>query len=528
MLLRLGAAGWGAPAHAALPPGGAGPPPAYLVLCGAGLEAQGAAWAEHRRADGWAVRLERVDPPGADVAPARAALRERIARRFREHRRAGGGPFAVLLLGDADLIPTWHDAQPDASLRASDGVYASDHEYQRLDEATDLPCVALGRVPARSPAEAALVLEKVKRYEAAPPGPWRRRVMCAAGEGRFGALDLLLEQMFAAMVGGMVPEPFDLTLTYAKASSVFCPPPERLSGTVAGQVGGAILFNYIGHGSATSLDDLRVNGRRYPILRGDDLPGAPAAAEPTIALLTCCSAGWFDLPQGRHSLAEAMLFHPAGPVAVVAGSRPTHPYANTLLQKDFVRVMLAERTSTLGELDLRVTRAMLEVDAADRSIDFLAGALARAQGWPSSLADLRRMHARLYNLLGDPALRITYPGAVEELGFHEGRLRGRVPGMRRGRVTVTIETATTSLARPDALRPVAGDDDPEFAAKAAANYAEANDRVLWRGEAAVHDGAFEIDVGKLPARAALAKCYALGEDESLAPVDAAGALRLRP
>jgi hypothetical protein len=73
------------------------------------------------------------------------------------------------------------------------------------------------------------------------------------------------------------------------------------------------------------------------------------------------------------------------------------------------------------------------------------------------------------------------------------------------------------------LRP----DDPELAAKTAQNYALANDRVLWRGEAAVQDGAFQIELDTaMPAGAALLKCYAVGEDGEGRPADAAGAMRL--
>ncbi|MEE8154483.1 MAG: C25 family cysteine peptidase, partial [Phycisphaerales bacterium] len=363
----------------------------YIIIHAAHLATAAAAWADYRTEDGWSVARHPVEPDD-DVAVQRRALRRTIRRFAADHQEDAILPIAVLLLGDADPrgIPTWTLPQPDPALQdIADDNYATDHPYQLIDDTDDLPDIALGRIPARTNDEAIGVLEKIKRYEHnAPFGLWRRRIAYAAGEGRFGLADLALEVLFKQMVSRLVPDEFDVSMTYAKASSIYCPAPSKLTDTVLDQLGdGALLFNYIGHGSAERFDYLNFNGQRLGILNVDDLARLNGNhARFPIALLTCCSAGWYDLPDDRLSLAETMLLHPAGPVAVIAGSRITHPYANMILQKDITQLLFGQRIKTVGELDLLATRSMIEIDAVDRSLDALVLPIAIAQGWKSTLS----------------------------------------------------------------------------------------------------------------------------------------------
>ncbi len=520
----------------------ASPPPApvaapgrgtFLIVHTADLADAAARWAGYRTSDGWNVMRLAVDASVDATATRRgivAAIRSAAAG-------AGDDPtrLCVLLLGDAgpEGIPAFELVQPDPTLWSGhERSYATDHPYQVLADGADAPVVALGRIPARSAAEADALLEKVRHYEAAEAaGPWRRRVAYAAGEGRYGAADRLLETLFESMVARLVPDEFDVSVTYAKASSVYCPPPSRITDTVLERLGdGALLFNYVGHGNARSFDVLVWGTRVSPILTAPDLERLAAApGRHPLALLTCCSAGWYDLPGGRRSMAEEMLFHPAGPVAVLAGSRSTHPYANLVLQKEFTTLLLVDHAPTAGALDLAAARAMLEVDAADAEIDALAAPAALLGRWPSSLETLRRMHVRLYNLLGDPALRLAHPGRFEELTLRGRTLTGRAEGLVRGRAIVTIETERTGPARSAAVLPVDGPDDPDLERKARINYAIANDPVLSRLEAPIAAGRLALELpGDLPAGAAVIKVYAQGDDGAGRPADAVGAVRVQP
>jgi hypothetical protein len=508
-----------------------------LIVHSGHLEPAAAAWDAWRSEQGW--RVERVAVgDGRDVPPHAEAIRDLIRRSHQRHAERAAdaaSPFVVLLLGDADErgVPTWRFEQRDPDLRSrSDPDYVTDHPYQLIDDDAS-PDIALGRVPARTVDEAQAVLEKLRQYEqAAPGGAWRARITYVAGEGRFGAYDQLLEWMFRQMVDRLVPDSFEVSMTYARGDSIYCPPPSRLTESVLERMSeGGLLFNYVGHGRADAFDALYWRRQRHPILEVDDLDDlADSGGRLPIALLTCCSAGWYDLPAGRRSLAEAMLLHPHGPVAVIAGSRITHPYANALVQKEFTTVLLEQRIGTIGELDLLATRAMLTTDALDRQLDLMAGAIARFSGWHSSLLELRRMHVELYNLLGDPATRIALPPRHDvALTFRDDIIEGAIPVVSSGTAHLTIRTERASLARADLIRVVHGDDDPNLEKLAAINYPLANDRVLMRIDVPIVEGRFRVALEHpLSAAARVIRVRAIGTNEAGEKVEAFAAIRIGP
>jgi hypothetical protein len=505
-------------------------------------------WADYRNTHGWTASTHEVPAlsaeANADHDAHRLAIRQIIRTAHASAKSVDPSHFAVLLLGDDDAIPPWPFEQTDPLL-ISDGdgerIFISDQPYQLADDDNDVADFPLGRVPARSNDQARGLLQKIREHESAPPtGVDRRRVTYVAGEARFGPFDLLLESLFVMMVDQFVPDAYELTMTYVKSSSIYCPPPSQLTQTVLTRMTeGAALFNYLGHGWSRGLDSLYWNGKRYPILRVNDLSELDESAlkdrARPVAFMSCCSVGHFDLSDGELCLSEAMLFHPSGPIAVISGSRVTHPYANTVLQKDITAAMLrGDGSATAGLLDLHAERSLLKQDAADRELDFIAQSIARSQKWQTSLRDLRKMHAKMYNLLGDPATALTLPAmTVKEIRVADGVVSGRVEGMKDGRVTVEIETPRVEVAERAKLLPPVGDNDPDLEAKAQNNYPLANARLLLKVQGELQeDGRFEIalprDAAILPPEAGLVRVRITGTDATTGKQrDAIGALRLR-
>ena len=488
-------------------------------------------WMEYRTETGWKTSLVPTPCDGSE-----ADRREELAHLIRTAQKlrstAAAGPFCVLLLGDSDSIPAFPFIQHDPALQSKDApTYISDHPYRTDGAGGERPLVALGRVPARTNQEALKLLRKIQRYERQPAaGTWRNRIVYAASTGRFGLLDAVLEGLFRRMVDEIVPDSFDLSMLYANPESIYCPPPEQTADALLAQLGsGALLFNYIGHGKPRALDSLHHLGNRYPILRVRDLDRLEGdGRRMPLALLSCCSTGWFDLENGEQCLAEALLFHESGPIGVVAGSRITHPYGSALLQKDFSKLLLVERVETLGELELETTRRMLEVDAQDLNLDRVAGSLAATMRWHSSLEELRVMHARLYNLLGDPALQLALPPAEGiELSLDGDRLLGTIEALTTGRAVVRIETSRESLVGADRIQAVNGPDDEALPEKAAHNYPLVNDRCLRMVEAPIRAGRFELSL-RLPDAARVIKVLAIGTGDKGEPVERVGSLRLSP
>jgi hypothetical protein len=236
------------------------------------------------------------------------------------------------------------------------------------------------------------------------------------------------------------------------------------------------------------------------------------------------------MSNGQRSMAEELFFNSGGAVAVIAGSRITHPYANTVMQMNITKSLLVDREPTVGLLDLRADQAMLKRTALDRQLDSIAAPIARAGKWETSLRDLRDMHVKLYNLIGDPAMRLALPSSrISNLNFENGTISGEIPNMKTGRVVVTVEAQRTSMAHPERVQAPDGDNDPDLEAKAANNLALVNERVLLRLEGEVVDGRFSLAMNDdVPPKAAVLRAVAVGSDGHRKAVDAVGAIRIQP
>jgi len=503
-------------------------------------------WTEYRRQCGWnADRLDISALIDGESDPARIAalLQAELRRRFAQAQQRGvrGGDFAVLLLGPVSdsqgraAIPTWHRPQHDPQLIGRDGLadIATDLNYQFADDRDDRPDFMLGRVPARTPAEALAALDKVKRYETqAPPGPWRRRLTYLAGEGGFGPIDTLLERLFIRMVDQVVPYEFDVEMTYANPRSPYCAPPSRFGQIVLDRFSeGALLVNYMGHGQINMLDRFTVGDERYEVCSVESLENLKDSGNRLpIALLVACWTGRVDLPEGRRGLAEMMLFNRNGPVAVIAATRITHPYANALVQKSFTQQLCVERRATVGAAHLATIRALARPDEIDRQLETLAAPIALAMRWPTRPADLRLMHMSMYGLLGDPATRIAYPPAeIAQWKFDAvaGRASGAVPAATRGEALITIETQRQTISRRSEMQIALGVGGAALDAAMDHNYALANDKVLWRTIVPLQPGGrFEVTLPREVLdhpQAAWVKVYVSATDAAGGVVDGGAA-----
>ncbi len=286
------------------------PQKTYIIIHTDVLTSAATEWAQYRATDqggNWHPILHPVDAR-QDAQTQRIDIQSFIRNTYHTALSKDPANFAVLLLGDAECppvthsktkptaaaaqnipgnaLPTWYFQQNDSVMRSRDGTddeFATDNPYQLMDDADDSPDICLGRIPARNLEEARSVLAKIKRYEQPPTldsllATDRAQITYIAGEGHFGPMDDLLETLFKSMVDRIVPDSFDLSMTYAKPSSIYCPPPSKLAQTVLDRLNeGSLLFNYIGHGSEKSFDSLRWNNKRFPILRVADLQNNSSA-----------------------------------------------------------------------------------------------------------------------------------------------------------------------------------------------------------------------------------------------------------
>ncbi len=366
-------------------------------------------WLAHRRQQGHHITLVTDTRSASNV---RTAIRDIATNGHLEH---------VVLVGDAPhesgdnrtaSVPT-HLADSNVTVQwGSEPQIATDNWFADLDD-DQLPDVSIGRLTADSPEELAVIVRKILQYERSQNmGLWRRRVNLVAGVGGFGALaDALLETGAKKFLTDGIPAEFRTSMTYASWRSPYSPDPRLFRHTTIQRLNeGCLAWVYMGHGQRRDLDHVRLPGAALPILSAADVAQLACDQGAPIAVFLSCYAGAFDHPED--CLAEEMLRADGGPVAVVCGSRVTMPYAMAILGTGMLDEIFKQRRATLGEVLLHAKRHLASEDP-DRSRRTFVDALATAiSPQPDQLSAERLEHVLLFNLIGDPLIRIRQPREV--------------------------------------------------------------------------------------------------------------------
>ena len=413
-----------------------------VVVCPVVLREALAPWVAHRESQGHQLALVSSDG-GADE------IRDRIRA------VADGGQLShVVLVGDADpsaeydqrvrdrCVPTFQVRARVNVKWGSEPWIGTDNPYGDLD-GDRLPDVAVGRLTADTPGQLQSIVGKILAYEKSTDmRPWRRRVNFVAGVGGFGMLaDMMLETAAKKIIRDGVPDAYETTMTYGSWRSPYCPDPRNFHLITQRRLDeGSLFWVYIGHGQRTLLDRVRTPAGTHHILGVRDAQRLNCEAGAPIALLLACYAGAFD---DRHDcLAERMLSAPNGPVAVYCGSRVTMPYAMSVMAMGLMDEVFRQRTATLGDVVLHGKRRLVSADEESvnrRRLDALAATLSPA---PADLAGEREEHVQLFNLIGDPLLRLRYPQevavATAEYGTSGQSLTVSIASPVKGRATVEL------------------------------------------------------------------------------------------
>jgi hypothetical protein len=439
------------------------PAPDIVVVCPPEFEQALGPWLDYRRSQGHTITV--VSSAGTS-----SEIRQRIRAQA-----SGGGLKHVLLIGDAPapsearfrvpLPGTGQKVQP-AALSASgaplndarlqipvhyarakitlrwggEPLIATDNYYADLDD--DLsPDLAIGRLTPNSPDALTAMIDKIIAYERNQDyGPWRTRISFVAGTGGFGSFtDKLIERVAGNLIRRHLPATYQSWITYAQPPGRPSADLESLQKQIIDRLNeGCAYWVYIGHGDEHSLVSApnRLSNRWHTVFSARDARRIKPVGGPSIALFLACRTGAFDR---RHDcLAEELLRAPAGPVAVIAGSRVTMPYAMAILGQGMMVEAFENRRPTIGEVFLHAKRRLLP-PASDRRVG-LATVVAVSRAFelipadvfpisermavlrivrflgtlPSDLMQERAEHVALFNLLGDPLLRLRHPPPLLE------------------------------------------------------------------------------------------------------------------
>lgn len=182
------------------------------------------------------------------------------------------------------------------------GETAADNRYVCLSGADLLPDMHLGRLPANTPAEAQVMVNKIVAYEGSPPtGNWRTQGLFIADNpdqaGNFPGLS-------DALIAGFYPSPYQAQKVYLGVTCAYQNPSAECRSQILSAInGGRLLVNYIGHSGIWlwASERLIENAALSQLLNAPYLP---------IVLAMTCYEGmyhWAGLNPNYYSLAETFL-----------------------------------------------------------------------------------------------------------------------------------------------------------------------------------------------------------------------------
>lgn len=471
------------------------PAPDVVVVCPAAFQTALEPWLALRRAQGRVVEVLPADRSPQEIKAAIRAVHE-----------ARPGP-AVLLVGDAEpaadedptirarCVRTYHAPARVNVLFGSEPEIATDDGYVDFDD-DGVPECPIGRLPVDSAEELSRLVERILAYEHSTDfGPWRRRINFVAGVGGFGPVaDTALENAAKTLLTRYMPAGFATSMTYAGPTSPYSPGPAAFQSAALGRFNeGCLLWVYIGHGSRREVDRIRTPLGAYPILGVRDAAALAPRPQPPLACFLSCYSGAFD--GADDCLAEEMLRADGGPIGVMCGSRVTMPYAMSILGQELMTSLFHDRRATLGDVLCRAKSSSVgkpRDDDESRRFDALATML---MPMAADLEAQRREHVHLFNLLGDPLLRLRHPEDVPLLVSKEAApgaslaVRGKSPIAGRATIELVVRRDRLTFAPPDCDP---HDDSPSACLLRLETYRRANDPRLFGIEQELPVGEFSF------------------------------------
>jgi uncharacterized repeat protein (TIGR01451 family) len=279
-------------------------------------------------------------------------------------------PQSVLLLGDASFDPRDYlglgnfDFVPTRIIETAAFKTASDDWFSDF-QSTGFATIPTGRIPARTVADAALVISKIVNYERnSSQGSWQQQALIVADQSV--GVDFSGE---ADMAAALLPPSLVATKILADGQSTTAVSQQILDAVNSG----TLLVNYTGHGAEQqwSFSDLLDNNTAAALSNGGRLP---------VFLLMDCLNGFFHDVYAE-SLSTALLLAPnGGAVAVWASSGFTTAPPQAAMDQALLRALAANPTQPLGRSILAAKSNVTDPDVR-----------------------------RTWILFGDPAMRVAFP-----------------------------------------------------------------------------------------------------------------------
>ena len=384
-----------------------------VVVCPENFRSALQPWVSRRQSEALTIQ---VIPSQADAGALRDAIQDVADDRTRYVMLVGDAPIVGAPCNELRQTPIHYRPTTVTGKWGSTASLSSDLLYGDFDD-DDVPEAVVGRLPVDTPEQLTKLIERIAAHESSRDfGPWRGRLQLVGGVGGFGFVaDRAIESVTRSIVTSLLPSETRTSVTYASPGHPFYPADANFTDSVLKRYQrGARFWVYAGHGRITALDRVPNTRDGRPVLdqRSVKRLDRPAGESP-IAIMLACYTGAMDAAED--SLAEEMVLTDGGPIAVLAGSRVTMPYGNTTAAVGLINGVYQERLPRLGDAWLSALKHMQREQAAEGSttqmmIDALATMISPTG---TVLADERREHMLLYNLIGDPTLRLNHPQSLK-------------------------------------------------------------------------------------------------------------------
>lgn len=301
---------------------------------------------------------------------------------------SGAPPAFVLLVGDGtydyknhsrNSPGTWIPPFEQGERCADDFFVYFDGNGDPLSGDDIFPDMAIGRLPAQTPEEAATMAQKIIAYESAPEfGVWRNTIVLTADDERTPGVTF--EEPWHTLDTerldrDTIPASFRVEKVYLTEFPLDAAgeKPGAREALINRINAGALLVNFVGHGAANLWTHERIFNT------GRDLPSIANPNRLSVFVTATCTAGRFDLVT-EEAMAEAFLrAEDKGAVAFVGATRLSFPSPNAALNRFLYREML------------------------------LNGAPIGAALMTAKIRTINRENSEKYVLFGDPAMRLGAP-----------------------------------------------------------------------------------------------------------------------